>query len=145
MVNCPNCGTTVTTAVKCWTVSPAKQAAYGVIPEFRVGLFKCPECKSTFRSKVNNITQHLETKDVKILAEKVKDIHEGLTQTLRFLREKINALETERQALLMEIEQLKKVAESRANTLEVEIKQLREEIKALRELLGVDGEAKWPL
>ncbi|MEM2998919.1 MAG: hypothetical protein QW674_06305 [Candidatus Bathyarchaeia archaeon] len=145
MVNCPNCGTAVTTAVKCWTVSPAKQAEYGVIPEFRVGLFKCPECKSTFRSKVNNTTKHLETGNVKILAEKVKDIHEGLTQTLRFLREKINALETERQSLLMEIEQLKKVAESRANTLEVEIKQLREDIKALRELLGVNEEIKWPL
>ncbi|MGB9841887.1 MAG: hypothetical protein ACPLKZ_04090 [Candidatus Bathyarchaeales archaeon] len=117
--------------------------AYGVIPEFRVGLFKCPECKSTFKSKVSTTVAPAETKDVKILAEKVKDIHEGLTQTLKFLREKISALETERASLLMEIEQLKKVAESRASALEVEIKQLREDIRALRELLGVNEEAKW--
>ncbi|MEJ5327801.1 MAG: hypothetical protein WHU54_06095 [Candidatus Bathyarchaeia archaeon] len=145
MVRCPSCGATVPAAIKCWTVSPAKQAAYGVIPEFRVGLFKCPECKSTFRSKVNTAAEHVEAKDVKILAEKVKDIHEGLTQTLRFLREKISALETERESLLMEIEQLKKVAESRASSLEVEIKQLREDIQALRELLGVNEEVKWSL
>ncbi|MEM2081273.1 MAG: hypothetical protein QW744_03265 [Candidatus Bathyarchaeia archaeon] len=140
MVNCPNCGTNVPAAVKCWTVAPPKQVAYGVIPEFRVGLFKCPECNSTFKSKVNTATTYAETKDVKILAEKVKDIHEGLTQTLKFLREKISALETERASLLMEIEQLKKVAESRASTLEIEIKQLREDIRALRELLGVNEE-----
>jgi len=45
----------------------------------------------------------------------------------------------------MEIEQLKKVAESRASSLEVEIKQLREDIQALRELLGVNEEVKWSL
>ncbi|MCX8153195.1 MAG: hypothetical protein N3E52_02025 [Candidatus Bathyarchaeota archaeon] len=145
MVDCPNCGATVTTAVKCWTVAPAKQVEDGVIPEFRVGLFKCPECQSTFRSRVNSTSQSVETRNVKILAEKVKDIHDGLTQTLRFLREKISALETERQSLLMEIEQLKKVAESRANTLEIEIKQLREDIKALKELLGVNEKINWSL
>lgn len=143
MVNCPNCGATVTNAVKCWTVAPAKQSVYGVIPEFRVGLFRCPECKSTFRSKVHGATKQEVTTDVKVLAEKVKEVHEGLRQTLRFLREKISALETERQSLLVEIEQLKRIAESRASTLEVEIKQLREDVKALRELLGVNGEAKW--
>jgi len=41
---------------------------------------------------------------------------------------------------LVEIDKLKKVAESRANALEVEVKQLREEIKSLRELLGVSEE-----
>ena len=61
------------------------------------------------------------------MVEKIKEIREGLTQTLRALREKINTLETERASLLVEIEQLKKVAESRANALEVEVKQLREE------------------
>jgi len=74
------------------------------------------------------------------MVKKIKEIREGLTQTLRALREKINTLETERASLLVEIEQLKKVAESRANALEVEVKQLREEIKSLRELLGVSEE-----
>jgi len=45
-------------------------------------------------------------------------------------------LETERAGLMVEIEKLKKVAESRADTLENEVNQLREEIKSLRELLG---------
>jgi len=71
------------------------------------------------------------------MVKKIKEIREGLTQTLRALREKINTLETERASLLVEIEQLKKVAESRVNALEVEVKQLREELRSLRDLLGV--------
>ncbi len=144
MVECPNCGTEVAVAVKCWTVSPAKQGATGVIPEFRVGIFKCPTCKSKFRSRVSSTAKPAETKNVKNLVKKVEEIHGGLTQTLRALREKINTLETERTSLLAEIEQLKKVAESRANALEVEVKQLQEEIKSLREFLGVSKERVEP-
>ena len=55
-------------------------------------------------------------------------------QTLRAPREKIKTLETERASLLMEIEGLKKVAESRANALETEVNQLREELRSLKEL-----------
>ncbi len=58
--------------------------------------------------------------------------------------EKINTLETERASLLVEIEQLKKVAESRANALEVEVEQLREELGSLREFLGVGQERVEP-
>jgi len=137
LVDCPNCGTEVTTAVKCWTVSPAKHTAKGVIPEFRVGIFKCPKCKSKFRSRVSSTAKPAETKNIKNMVKKIKEIREGLTQTLRALREKINTLETERASLLVEIEQLKKVAESRVNALEVEVKQLREELRSLRDLLGV--------
>ena len=136
MVDCPNCGTEVAVAVKCWTVSPAKQGATGVIPEFRVGIFECPKCKSKFRSKVSSTAKPAETKNVKNLVEKVKEIRKGLTQTLRALREKINRLETERASLLGEIEELKRVAEARANALETEVNWLREELKSLRELLG---------
>jgi predicted nucleic acid-binding Zn-ribbon protein len=57
-------------------------------------------------------------------------------QTLKTLREKIRTLETERAGLMVEIEKLKKVAESRADALENEVNQLREEMKSLRELLG---------
>ena len=144
MADCPNCGTEVAFAVKCWTVSPAKQGATGVIPEFRVGIFECPQCKSKFRSKISSTAKPAETKNIKNMVEKIKDIREGLTQTLKVLREKINTLETERASLLVEIEQLKKAAESRANALEFEVKQLREEIESLRELLGGSEERVEP-
>jgi vacuolar-type H+-ATPase subunit I/STV1 len=139
LVACPNCGTEVATAVKCWTVSPAKHRATGYIPEFRVGIFECPKCESKFRSKVDATAKPVKT-DVKDLVVKVKEIREGLMQTLRVLREKINTLETERTSLLVEIEELKKVAESRANALETEVNQLREELRLLRELLGASEE-----
>jgi DNA repair exonuclease SbcCD ATPase subunit len=139
LVDCPNCGTEVATAIKCWTVSSAKHTAKGRIPEFRVGIFKCPKCKSKFRSKISSTAKPVET-DVEDLAAKIKEIHQGLTQTLRTLREKIKTLETERWSLLVEIEGLKKVAESRANALETEVNQLREELRSLRELLGVSEE-----
>jgi len=136
LVACPNCGTEVATAVKCWTVSPAKQGANGGIPEFRVGIFECPQCKSKFRSRVEFKSKPAETANVKELVERIKGIREGFMQTLSNLREKIKTLETERAGLMTEIEKLKKVAESRANALEDEVTQLREEIKNLKELLG---------
>ena len=144
MADCPNCGTEVAVAVKCWTVSPARYSARGYLPEFRVGIFECSICKSKFRSRVSSTAKPAEPKNIKNLVEKVKEIHEGLTQTLRVLREKINTLETERATLLVEIEQLKKVAESRANALEAEVKQLRDEIKSLRKLLGDSEERVEP-
>ena len=139
LVECPNCGTEVATPVKCWTVTPVKHGASGIIPEFRVGIFKCPKCKSKFRAKVDTTTTLAET-NVKDLVVKLKEIHQGLTQTLRTLREKITTLETERTSLMVEIEKLKKVAESRANALEIEVDQLRKELKSLRDLLGAGDE-----
>jgi septal ring factor EnvC (AmiA/AmiB activator) len=136
LVDCPNCGTEVATAVKCWTVSPVKRGANGDIPEFRVGIFECPNCKSKFRSRVNSVAKPAEAVSVKNLVERVKEIREGLIQTLKTLRERINTLETERSSLLVEIEKLKRTAESRADALESEVGELREEIKALKELLG---------
>jgi DNA repair exonuclease SbcCD ATPase subunit len=137
LVDCPNCGTEVATAVKCWTVAPAKQGASGNIPEFRVGIFECPQCKSKFRAKVEFKSKPTaETANVKELVERIKGIREGFMLTLSNLREKIKTLETERSGLMTEIEKLKKVAESRANALEDEVTQLRDEIKNLKELLG---------
>jgi len=136
LVNCPNCGTEVATAVKCWTLSPVKHRVTGDIPKFRVGIFECPKCKSKFRSKVCSTAKTVEP-NVKDVVVKIKEIREGFMQTLRALREKIKTLETERAILLVEIEELKKVAESRANALDIEVNQLREELKSLRELLGV--------
>ncbi|MCJ7560264.1 hypothetical protein MUO79_06560 [Candidatus Bathyarchaeota archaeon] len=138
-MKCPNCGTEVATAVKSWTVSPGKQRATGDVPEFRVGIFECPKCKSKFRSRVDFRAKPAET-NVKNLVEKIKEIREGLMQTLTVLREKMKTLETERSSLLVEIEKLRKVAESRANDLEIEVNQLREELKSLKELLGASEE-----
>ena len=139
MVECPNCGTEVAAAVKCWTVTPVKHTDKGTIPAFRVGIFVCPTCKSKFRAKANATAKPAET-NVTDLIKKLKEIHAGLTQTLRTLRKKIATLETERTGLLVEIEKLKKVAESRANALETEVNQLREELKSLRDLLGASEE-----
>jgi uncharacterized coiled-coil DUF342 family protein len=108
----------------------------GTSPQFYVGLFECPNCKSKFRSKLDFRGEPLETINVKNAVEKIKVIREGLVQTLKVLREKISTLETERADLLGEIEKLKNAAESRADALEDEINQLREEIRSLRELLG---------
>ena len=52
--------------------------------------------------------------------------------------EKLKALETERKNLSLEIEELKKMADSKAKALESEISMLREEVKSLRVLLGAE-------
>ncbi|MBS7632083.1 hypothetical protein KEJ15_00445 [Candidatus Bathyarchaeota archaeon] len=52
--------------------------------------------------------------------------------------ERIRNLETERKNLLLEIEELKKMADSKARALESEIGMLREEVKSLRVLLGAE-------
>lgn len=54
------------------------------------------------------------------------------------LVEKLRALENERKNLLLEIEELKKMADSKAKALESEISMLREEVKSLRILLGAE-------
>ena len=50
--------------------------------------------------------------------------------------ERIRALETERRNLLLEIEELKRMADAKAKTLESEINMLRDEVKSLRILLS---------
>jgi predicted nucleic acid-binding Zn-ribbon protein len=57
--------------------------------------------------------------------------------------EKLKGLENERRNLLLEIEELKKMADSRAKALENEVSMLREEVKSLRILLG-SGEPELP-
>ena len=55
--------------------------------------------------------------------------------------EQIRSLETERENLLLEIEELKKMADAKAKALESEINMLRDEVKELRLLLsGGDNE-----
>jgi hypothetical protein len=63
---------------------------------------------------------------------------EGSMSNLRGIVEKLKSLETERRNLLLEIEELKKMAESKTRALEGEISMLREEVKSLRVLLGAE-------
>jgi regulator of replication initiation timing len=58
--------------------------------------------------------------------------------SIKTVIEKIRNLETERKNLLLEIEELKKMADAKAKTLESEISMLREEVKSLRILLGAE-------
>ncbi len=55
--------------------------------------------------------------------------------------ERIRALETERQNLLLEIEELKRMADAKAKALESEISMLRDEVKSLRILFSGDLES----
>jgi hypothetical protein len=50
--------------------------------------------------------------------------------------EQIRTLETERRNLMLEIEELKKMADAKARALESEISMLRDEVKELRLLLS---------
>ena len=52
--------------------------------------------------------------------------------------ERLRTLENERKNLLLEIEELKKMADSKATALESEVGMLREEVKSLRVLLGAE-------
>ncbi len=54
--------------------------------------------------------------------------------------ERIRSLETERKNLILEIEELRKMADSKAKALESEVSMLREEVKSLRVLLTGDVE-----
>jgi uncharacterized protein YlxW (UPF0749 family) len=56
--------------------------------------------------------------------------------SLRSTIERIKALETERNNLLLEIEELKRMADAKAKALENEITMLRDEVKSLRLLLS---------
>jgi uncharacterized protein (UPF0335 family) len=61
----------------------------------------------------------------------------GLKNTI----EKIKNLEAEKKNLLLEIEELKKMADAKATALESEIAALREEVKSLKILMGKNNQA----
>jgi len=140
LAECPSCGTIVEVALKSWPVSFKKQDEDCAQPQFLIGIFECPKCKSKFRSRVESAAEPAETPKLQDLVEKVKDIHNGLIQTKKTLHGKIRRMETDRGSLMLEMGDLKKDAESRADALEDEICQLREEIRSLKELLGSDEE-----
>jgi hypothetical protein len=82
------------------------------------------------------VTEALRPVSIKDLVERIREIREGLEHTLMRLRERISLLETDRAGLLLEVERLKKVAESQAGALEIEVSELRKEIRVLKEILG---------
>ena len=60
----------------------------------------------------------------------------ALVSSFKNTIERIKALETERRNLLLEIEELKRMADAKAKALESEINMLRDEVKSLRDLLS---------
>lgn len=134
MVKCPKCGKEVVTPVKTWSIPSRKAAKKG--EKLVMGIFECPNCETRFRARVAAETRTEETASVKNMVERIKGIKGELMQTLKNLRGKIKTLETERANLMIEIEKLKKMAESKVSALEGEVSMLREEVESLRELLG---------
>ncbi len=141
MVKCPKCGTEVVTPVKKWSIPSRKAAKRGEKRKLVMGIFECSNCKARFRSAVTAETSAGETVNVKNMVERIKGIKGELMQTLKNLREKINTLETERSSLMIEIGELKKMAESRVSALEGEVNMMREEVQSLRDLLGYTEES----
>lgn len=137
MVKCPKCGGEVANPVKTWTISPRKPEEG---TQKIIGIFECPGCRARFRAAVETEAKVEETVSIKNMIERIKVIKGEFMQTLKNLREKIKTLETERANLMVEIEKLKKAAESRVSALESEVNMLREEVKSLRELLGYTEE-----
>ena len=139
MVICPKCGNDVKTPVKNWPI-PSRESLKEGEKQRLVGIFECPNCKVRFRSAVESETELRKVGNIKNTVEKIKGIRGELMQTLTNLREKINTLETERGSLIVEIENLRKVAASRVDALESEVGMLRSEVKSLRDLLGYKEE-----
>jgi predicted RNase H-like nuclease (RuvC/YqgF family) len=142
LVKCPKCGNEVANPIKTWPVLLKKTQKIGEEPKVVMAIFECLSCKTRFRSTLGVETKIEETVSIKNMVERIRGIQGELMQTLKNLREKIKALETERANLIVEIEKLKKAAESRVNALESEVNMLREEVKSLRDLLGYKEEAE---
>jgi len=139
LVICPKCGSYVKAPVEVWAIPSGEPPKDGV--QIRhLGIFECPSCRVRFRSAVESETGPGERGNIENVVERIKGIKGELTQTLVNLREKISTLETERASLMVEIENLRKVAESRVDALENEVNILRSEAKSLRDLLGYEEE-----
>jgi SMC interacting uncharacterized protein involved in chromosome segregation len=134
LTKCPKCGADVDRPFKTWYVSRRTSRPQGEV-KIGFGMFQCPQCENKFRAGVKD----MEEKELRMrgVAEKIKGIEVELVNTLKNLREKLKTLQTERANLLVEIDGLKKMAESKANALESEIGMLKEEVDSLKQLLGV--------
>lgn len=142
MANCPKCGTNVSLPIKAWHIR-SQDSARDDQQSKLTGIFECPSCSARFRAVVQGEAKPQETANIKNVVERIRGIRGELVQTLKVLRERIKTLETERANLMVEIDKLRKVAESRATALESEVTMLREEVKSLRELLGYKEEPQY--
>jgi len=133
VVTCPNCGVVVESPTKTWSMPRRTSRSGEESKSVAVGMFVCPSCQTRFRASYEKPT---DTASVKSVVENLKDIQGEFVNTLKNLREKLQKLEGERSSLLVEIDELKKAAESKANAIENEITMLRDEVKSLKELLG---------
>jgi chromosome segregation ATPase len=140
LASCPKCGTDVSTPIKTWAILSQRPAEDNARPML-MGIFECANCKARFRAAVQTETRPEEAANVKNMIERIRGIKGELMQTLKVLRERIKTLEIERANLMLEIDKLRKTAESRATALESEVTMLREEVKSLRELLGYPEES----
>ncbi len=135
MVNCPKCAADVETPLKTWPIPSRRPPGEG--EELRLtGIFECPNCSARFRAAVTTKERSAKTSDIKNIVDGIRCIKSELTQTLVNLRQKIKTLENERVNLMVEIEDLKKVAQTRVNALEDEVAMLKNDAKFLRDLLG---------
>ena len=82
--------------------------------------------------EIGLVAKVLSAKKRNVLAAEGKQKMSSLKDTI----EKIKNLETEKKNLLLEIEELKKMADAKATALESEIAALREEAKSLKILMG---------
>jgi chromosome segregation ATPase len=139
LANCPKCGTKVSIPIKAWPIHPQDSASDDQRSKL-TGIYECPSCRARFRASVQAEAKPEEAANIKNMVERIKGIKGELMQTLKVLRERIKTLETERANLMVEIDKLRKVAESKAAALESEVSMLREEVKSLRELLGYKEE-----
>jgi uncharacterized protein YlxW (UPF0749 family) len=106
------------------------------------GIFECPSCKVRFRAAVEAKTKAEGAANINSVVDRIRGIRGELMLTLKNLRDKIKTLESERANLMIEIDELRKVAESRASALESEVSMLREEVVSLRDLLGYGKESE---
>jgi uncharacterized protein (UPF0335 family) len=75
-------------------------------------------------------------KSLKCCSCRIKNAEGTSMSSFKNTVERIRALETERKNLLLEIEELKRMADAKAKALESEINMLRDEVKSLRILLS---------
>jgi len=141
LVNCPKCGTDVAGPVKTWPIPSRKPVRKGQKPKL-AGIFECPSCKVRFRAAVEAKTKAEGAANINSVVDRIRGIRGELMLTLKNLRDKIKTLESERANLMIEIDELRKVAESRASALESEVSMLREEVVSLRDLLGYGKESE---
>jgi len=140
LAKCPKCETEVAAPVKTWPIPSRTPSKKSEESKLVVGIFECPSCGVRFRAAVEPGTEVYASASIKNMVERIRDIRGELMQTLKNLREKIKTLETERSNLMIEIDDLRKVAESRISALESEVSIMREEVKSLRDLLGYPEE-----